>query len=892
MRPDRWLDGWRLPLRLARRDVARSRARSILVLVMIALPVLAVTAADVVFQTSNVNSVESLDRRLGTADARVSVQKGIGPVIQAFDPDVNSASAAEGTARATPTLDDVRRMVGGEGAPALERRDGGIALTTSKGVGDAEATEIDLTDPLAKGLFDLTSGRLPRAVDEVVVNRALADRGFAVGDDLEVVGTVAGATDGVGTTLTIVGIAESTTVRDYPVVVGPLGSLGLSGDGQRTWLLGGGPVSWDQVRALNAVGVTVLSRAVLTDPPPDSELPPELSGFGGDNQLLAVIVLVVVMALLEVVLLAGPAFAVSARRQSLSLALMAATGGTPGQSRRVVLAGGLVLGGVAAAVGVLFGIVTGWALLPLVQRWSSSWFGPFEVPWLHLVGIAGFGLLSALLAAVVPAWIASRQDVVAILAGRRGDQAPGRRSPILGLVLLGLGIAGAAYGARSAGSGEYFIAGSAIVAVLGMILLVPVVVVTLARVSGRLPLTMRYAVRDAARQRTRTVPAVAAVAATVAGVVALGIATSSDNAQNEATYMPSLPMGAGSITAYDLDGSGWTRLAQAARRELPGADVVPLTGVVEGTGVNQPDASSYFLQFSAPGDRTPLLSQYSSSLGSSVLVDDAELPPVIQGVSEADRSRAAAMLARGGAVVFTDRAVDTGEVRIRVQQLSGDRPHRMAPVTVPAAFVQLTSGSPMVAAVIAPTIVEQARVVTTTVSLVVRGVAISPQQETDLGEAVRGLSQYSSFYVERGYQAYDTTRIMQLILGALGAVLMLGGTLTATFLALSDARPDLATLSAVGASPRTRRRVAASYALVVGLVGALLGAAVGFIPGIAITYPLTGNGYAPMGSDVASHYLDVPWLLIGSLVVALPLLTALIVGLTARSRLPLVSRLD
>ena len=53
---------------------------------------------------------------------------------------------------------------------------------------------------------------------------------------------------------------------------------------------------------------------------------------------------------------------------------------------------------------------------------------------------------------------------------------------------------------------------------------------------------------------------------------------------------------------------------------------------------------------------------------------------------------------------------------------------------------------------------------------------------------------------------------LRVVLGALGAVLMLGGTLTATFLALSDARPDLATLSAVGASPRTRRGVAAAYA--------------------------------------------------------------------------------
>ena len=127
------------------------------------------------------------------------------------------------------------------------------------------------------------------------------------------------------------------------------------------------------------------------------------------------------------------------------------------------------------------------------------------------------------------------------------------------------------------------------------------------------------------------------------------------------------------------------------------------------------------------------------------------------------------------------------------------------------------------------------------------------------------------------------------ILFGLAGVLMLGGTLTATFLALSDARPDLATLSAVGASPRTRRAVAAAYAVSVGVVGAVLGAAVGFVPGIAVSYPLTRT-YDLSGGP--SHYLAIPWLEIVALVVALPLLTALVVGLVARSRLPLVARLD
>ena len=156
-----------------------------------------------------------------------------------------------------------------------------------------------------------------------------------------------------------------------------------------------------------------------------------------------------------------------------------------------------------------------------------------------------------------------------------------------------------------------------------------------------------------------------------------------------------------------------------------------------------------------------------------------------------------------------------------------------------------------------------------------------------MSEAVSAVAANAGFYVERGYQADQGTVIVQLVLAGLGAVLMLGGTLTATFLALSDARPDLATLSAVGASPRRRRGIAASYALVVGFVGALLGAAVGFVPGLAITVPLTAPPYSDTGP-----FIDVPWLLVVGLVVGLPLVTALVVALTTRSRLPLVARLD
>ena len=200
-------------------------------------------------------------------------------------------------------------------------------------------------------------------------------------------------------------------------------------------------------------------------------------------------------------------------------------------------------------------------------------------------------------------------------------------------------------------------------------------------------------------------------------------------------------------------------------------------------------------------------------------------------------------------------------------------------------------------AVVSADIAERAGLPVVTTALVVDGITMDNSAEDELREAMTGISPVSYVSVERGFQD-NSTRIVLLLLGCVGGILVLGGTLTATFLALSDARPDFATMSAVGAAPRTRRFVAASYAATIGLVGAVLGAAVGFVPGIAITYPLTGTSWlpegatSPDGSVLPDHFIDIPWLLVGGLVLLLPLLTATIVGLTSRSRLPMVSRLS
>jgi putative ABC transport system permease protein len=639
----------------------------------------------------------------------------------------------------------------------------------------------------------------------------------------------------------------------------------------------------------NQIGAVVISRDVLEHP--EKAQGPADFGYGPGEEEVAIYLLIVIMALLEVVLLAGPSFAVGARRMQGQLAIVSANGGTPRQTRRAVMAMGAVVGALASALGVLIGVPLGWALSPVLQHWSTEWFGPLDVPWLHLVGIAGFGFISALLAAIVPAWIASRQDVVQVLAGRRGDRKPTPASPILGVILIGIGLALTANGVKgpSSGMGETWIGFGAVFAVLGTVLLVPVFLAVVGKFASRATLPIRYAVRDAARHRTRTVPAIGAALASVAGVVALGIAVSSDEAGNKASWEPRADMGTGVVQYYG-GGPGqetsatWKAVLAATTAQFPKAEV--LTGIDQGNSSNEPYTSAYLGQ---PG-KGPLQKSYMSYLGPGQVVAD-KLPKLDLGVPAAARAGVDRALAAGQVVAFTDHPVSGHTVLVNLETWrpaeEQDQPESRQ-VTVPAYFVEI-DGSAKAEAIFPTAAVKKLGLKASPAGIVIDQ-QVSTAQQQDLSEALNAISEEASVYVERGYQRDAMYGVMLAILVGLGSLLMLGGTLTATFLALSDAKPDLATLAAVGAAPRTRRVVAGAYALVIGGIGAVLGAVVGFVPGLAATWPLTANSWSPDGGS--THTVDIPWLLILGVVVGLPVLTAVVVGGFAKSRLPVVARID
>jgi len=872
--------GWVPALRIARREALRHRGRSLLTLVLIGLPVLAVVALDVLLRTATLSSAESADRDLAGAGALVRVIADPGEPVAAVtqQPDGTGWGTTGPATLPAPTTASLRALLpAGSRLLPVRRLNLGVpgssvAIRTPDGIARADLVATDLAAPLARRLYPLVEGRAPRGAGEVAVSEPLAARGYRPGRALR---------RAKADPLRVVGVVRDPARTNSPVVIGTAATF----PGQpNEWLADvPGGVPWSMVQGLNLHGLVAVSRAVLADPPPV-----RTQESGGRNVGLAVAALVAAMAVLEVVLLAGPAFAIGNRRQRRSLALVAATGGEPRHLRRVVLSGAVVLGGAAAVTGTVFGVAAAYAALPLLQHLTSSRFGPFEVRPRDLVVIALFGLGSALLAALVPAIAAARTDVVAVLAGRRGATRSSRRWPVLGLLLVAAGVAAAVMSAGLTAQGDFAVALSAVPTVLGCVLLAPVLLAAASRLGHRLPLPLRFAARDAARQRQRTAPAVAAVCATVAGVVALGIGAASDDAQQRATYTPTEPLGLGVVQLGRASSDAVAQLRGVVARDLPTARIRLVRGIPDLTFGSAAARSVEFCPgVVQPAQGCASVSSSSSSFGTTAPVGPGAVD--LLGLPAAQAAAARRTLAAGGVVMWLAAPPPGGVVTVRLVDYSGGNARVVSSVTAPALRLPPVGLAPA-AGLLSASVAARLGATVRPTALVVDRSAISSDAERRVSEASLALGA-DSFQVGRGYSG-TASRVALTVLSVVGAFLVLGGTLTATFLALGEARPDFATLLAVGGEPGTRRRIAASYAAVIGLLGSLLGVAAGIVPGIAVTFPLTSTtGVASsLNHPVPSHFLVVPWPLLGAVVVGVPLLAAGVVALATRGPLPLTRR--
>jgi len=942
------LSAWRVALRVARRDALRAKGRSALVIAMIAVPVVGVAGADITYRSAELTVQQSATRTMGTAQAYVQGDQLGWRVEQAPDPgkgtDIpsddgpKSAPTAQEQARARQPLARQLSQALPNGVRLLPISSGGLLSTsTVHGVLQVEVQGFDSADPLTHGMVVLDQGSWPTASGQIAASTAfLKDSGLRIGQTTTLAGT--------DRPLTITAAVEYPgDLKDDQLVLRPDdlsaalaarqagdGGGGTAGTPQ-AWLLqmpGNAPFSWADVLRANDWGFTVTSRAVLQDPPPDSAVPFDRSpGNSGqdqpvDNTALVVLSTVVGMALLEIVLLAGPAFAVGARRSRRQLGLIAAGGGDRAHIRAVVLGGGVVLGTTGALVGLVVGAVAVALGRGELESVSGARFGSYSLRPVDLLGIVLVGLVTGLLAAVVPALQAARQDVVASLTGRGAVKAPPKWLTLLGVLGVVGGTAIALLGVGT-GRGALSILGGSVIAELGVVACTPFLVGLFGRLARLLPLGPRLALRDSTRNRGRTAPAVAAVMAAVAGAVAVSVYQSSSDTASQASYQP---YGAIGSVLLQFDGSP-NATQQAAENNAvqhsatglgPRGDLAELyyrgncdspnsgaCGSVSLKPVDCPDPADAMAAGSTGASGQGLIrlnascSEELAGAGSinnqSIITATPSALPALLGI----RDPAAARALADGTVLVTDPN-DISDGKVTLDLLFQSHPdgddNRMTTTTVTLPAELVSAHPAAMRAVLSPAAAARAGLRTAPLgSIWLPSRTPSGAETQQINAALGRVAANSSVSVEHGYQSDSSAIAIGLALAA--SAVAIGAAAIATGLAAADSQADLATLAAVGAAPRIRRTLSGFQCTVIAAMGALLGAAAGVVPAWALwRYRSSSSGTTYSFTSVSYRLtqpampLVLPWGTLAALVLGLPLLAWLLAAGLTRSRLVLTRR--
>ncbi|OKI24525.1 ABC transporter permease [Streptomyces sp. CB03911] len=963
------LSAWRAALRLARRDALRAKGRSALIIAMIALPVVGVTAADVVARSNVLTPQESATRLMGGADAYLSTVRAGWRLEQAPDPDPATTlvlsqngpkpvPTEEETARSARPLDQLLKEALPAGARLLpvESPAGYTLTSTTAGQARVQAWSLDLADPLARGITTLREGSWPDAPHEVAATTAfLAGSGLSVGGST----TLAGTHQALRITAAVEypGDLKAERLVGRPGELGPLPAAAedhserTAADGPADFLVSlpaGTAFGWDDVQRANAYGFTVASRAVLADPPPDGAVPlyrdTPLSGAAATEALKSstIAATVVGMALLEVVLLAGPAFAVGARRSRRHLGLIAAGGGDRAHIRGVVLGGAVVLAGTGALAGTVLGCLAVALGRPWLEARSGARFGHFALEPVDLLGVLAIGVVTGLLAAIVPAVQAGRQPVAAALTGRPATRPPAIWIPVAGLLVAGAGTCLALFGALEGSRTRVVMLGS-VVAELGLVACTPWFVGLLGRIARALPLGPRLALRDAARNRGRSAPAVAAVMAAVAGAVAVLTFQSSSDAADRADYAASAPIGAvvlrapqvspASVTAVApgasaasvaaaLSGRAADDLRRTVEQAVPGlGERGDLRNLTYGACDGRPGSFCGTVKLDMPAENLCPPAAGAANPWGGVRLDEAEArrllaedprctvgapaPPdvrelitgdakVLRNLLGVDDPAAVQALAAGKAVVLDPRYVKDGAVPLQLTRYGAEGPggNQLSTASLPAVVVQ--AKTPAARAVLSPAAAEAAGLTPTTYESVwLPAHAPGSADEQRATAAVTAHGPGAKLSVERGYRStYGDATMLGLAIAASAVAIAAAG--IATGLAATDSRGDLATLAAVGAGPGIRRRLSGFQCAAVAALGAVLGALAGFVPAAAVQR-VENLGVRPVvdaagGIHLGTHALVVPWPYLAALVVGLPLLAWLVAAGFTRSRVALTRR--
>ena len=216
------------------------------------------------------------------------------------------------------------------------------------------------------------------------------------------------------------------------------------------------------------------------------------------------------MLLIALVSIGG--FTVLAQRRMRSLGMLESMGATDRNVRLVLEANGVIVGVVGAVLGFALGLVLWLAYRPTNEQNAHHLIGMFALPWAVIAPAMVLAVIATFFAASYPARAITRVPVVSALAGRPAPPRQIHRSLVPGVIALVIGfIMFSVSGASGNGGGVVWLVPGLIALIVGIILVSPFFLALLARIGSKSPIAIRLPLRDMARYRARSGSALSAI---------------------------------------------------------------------------------------------------------------------------------------------------------------------------------------------------------------------------------------------------------------------------------------------------------------------------------------------------------------------------------------------
>ena len=573
-----------------------------------------------------------------------------------------------------------------------------------------------------------------------------------------------------------------------------------------------------------------------------------------------------VLGMLLIALVGVGGFTVLAQRRLRAIGMLAAQGATQRHIRLVVRANGAATGVVGAVAGAVLGFLAWLAYRPQAEDGAHHVMGTFQLPW-AVIGISmALAIIATYFAASRPAKTIAKVPVVAALAGRPPAPKKTRHLAIpvgicflVGAFLL-LGAAGATSGGGGGQkNGTLELAVGFIALTVAIVLLAPALLSVVAAAGKWSPIAIRLPLRDLARYRARSGPALAAISLSTLIAVIICVASAARfgdvldyagpnlNSHQLIVYAPGNTNGRSAVPDNNptaAQNAAAPKVAKEIAAELGTTSMIAL----ENTSVNLVHAAAGRSWSGPIFVATPqLLSAFG--IKQSQVNPDADILTMRPGLSTMSLMQLTYGNQGGG-------QVSTGPGNGPNGQNSWPCPAGSCIANPPIQeFSQLPSGTS------APNTVVTEHAITTLHlehSVGVEGWLIqtpnglTATQVTDAQRiaAVAGMGVETRNSIPSLAQIIDAATLF-------GIVLAIGILGLSVGLVRSEAARDLRTLSATGASGSTRRTITATTAGALAFTGAVVGIAGGYLAAIGFFRSNSLDGLSSLTSIPVTNLLVI-----------------------------------